>query len=317
MPTSTSSTKRPPAVRLGNLFRPRVLRDLALYLAVMLPIVWTLVAVEQSRFNALAEAGSHRNLRNYAHVFTEEVRATVGVIDLSLVQLRGTWQRDRASFSLVVGEHARHLRHRVPTLVNVLDAQGKLVYTNAGPGHTGVDLSAAAGYRAHLDASDDRFHASRPVISPLTRAWVVQFSRAIRDGQGRLQGVIIAAVSPDYFVRFYENIDLGPSAAVSLVGADGAIIARSTRGGGKHAMGTVLANAPFADHQPVTGSVRRLSQIDGILRYYAWHKIPEYDMAVIVGEAVADAEGRFAQQRAVLTWGGAAVSVVLALVGWA
>lgn len=314
---SSSTVKPSPRTRLANFFRPRVLRDLAIYLAFMLPIVWGMVAVEQSRFAAIAQAGDKRDLRNYAHVFTEEVRATVGIVDLSLVQLRSTWQRDRAGFPQVVGEQARHLRHRVPILVTVLDTKGKLVYTNAGPSHTGLDLSTAAGYQAHLGISDDRIYVSRPVICPLTNAWAVQFSRSIRDAQGRLQGVMMATVSPEYFVRFYDDIDLGRNASVSLMRSDGAVIARSTRGNSSHGMGRVLKHNPHSPSSPMTGSFRRVGQIDGIERFYAYHKIPEYGMVVTVGEAVRDAEERFSRQHEALTWVGVAVSFVLTLLGWA
>ena len=316
MPLSASSPKSSRRARLVSFFRPRVLRDLAIYLAVMLPIVWGLVAVEQSRFAAIAQAGSMRDLRNYAHVFAEEVRATVGIIDLSLIQLRTTWQRDRADFPHTVGEHARYLRHRVPILVTVLDAKGKIAYTNAGPSHGGLDLSSAAGYQAHLGISDDRVYVSRPVMYPLTKALVVQFSRSLRDAQGSLQGVMLVTVSPDYFVRFYDNINLGPNASVSLIRTDGTVIARSTRGG-HYGVGQVLAQNPYSEHSPVTGHFRRVGQIDGIERFYAWHKLPEYGMVVTVGEAVLDAEARFVQQRSVLTWVGAVVSGVLGLLGWA
>lgn len=317
MPSSSSPTKSSSPARLANLFRPRVLRDLVIYLAFMLPIVWGLVAVEQARFASVAKAGSMRDLRNYARVFTEEVRATVGIIDLSLIQLRSTWQRHRAGFPQAVGDNARYLRHRVPAFITVLDAQGKIVYTNVGPSHEGVDMSMAAGYRAHLGISDDRVYVSRPLVCPLTNAWAVQFSRSIRDAQGRLQGVIIAAVAPDYFVRFYEDIDLGPNASVSLIRTDGTVIARSTRGTASHGMGQVLKEHPHSPHSPVTGSFRRIGQLDGIERYYSWHKLPEYGMVVTVGEAVPDAEARFAQQRKALTGVGAVVSCVLLLLGWA
>ncbi len=317
-PTSVpSSTVKPTARRrLANYFRPRVLRDLAIYLALVLPIVWGLVAVEQARFASIAQAGSKRDLRNYARVFTEEVRATVGIVDLSLIQLRSTWQRERAGFPQVVGEQARHLRHRVPIMVTVLDAKGKVAYTNTGPSHLGLDLSMAAGYQAHLGISDDRIYVSRPVICPLTNAWAVQFSRSLRDREGRLQGVIVATVSPDYFVRFYDDIDLGRNASVSLIRSDGAVIARSTRGSSSHGMGQVLKDNPHSPSSPVTGSFRRKGQLDGVERFYAWHKIPEYGLVVTVGEAVLDAEERIAQQRTALTWVGAAVSIVLALLGW-
>lgn len=70
MPTSSSTIKPSWRSRVANLFRPRVLRDLAIYLALMLPVVWGLVAVEQARFASIAQAGSMRDLRNYAHAFT-------------------------------------------------------------------------------------------------------------------------------------------------------------------------------------------------------------------------------------------------------
>ncbi|KFI08595.1 diguanylate cyclase domain-containing protein [Massilia sp. BSC265] len=317
MSTSSPTTKPSLRTRVANLFRPRVLRDLAIYLAFMLPLVWGLVAVEQSRFASIAEAGSMRDLRNYARVFTEEVRATAGIIDLSLIQLRSAWQRDRAGFPQAVGENARYLRNRVPIFITVLDATGKIAYTNAAPAHEGLDLSNMAGYQAHLGISDDRVYVSRPVICPLTNSWTVQFTRSIRDGQGRLQGVMIAGVSPDYFVRFYEDIDLGPHASVSLIRTDGAIIARSTRGSASHGMGQVLKDNPHSPHSPVTGSFRRFGQFDGVERLYAWHKLSDYGMVVTVGEAVQDAQARFAQQRDALTWVGAAVSLVLTLLGWA
>lgn len=317
MPSSISPSTRSPTRRPGDFFRPRVLRDLAIYLACMLPIVWGLVAVEQARFSSLAESSTRRDLRNYARVFTEEVRATVGIVDLSLLQLRSTWLRDCDSFAQTVGEHARHLRHRVPMIVTVVDAAGRLVYTNAGPSHTGRDLSAYAAYYAHLEASDDRFFSGRPVVSPLTHAWVVHFSRAIRDRRGKLQGVIVAAVSPDYFVRFYDDVDLGPSGSVSLITVDGAVIARSTRVDRHRGIGSVLKDNPHTAHSPVTGSFRRVGQIDQIERYYAWHRIPEYGMVVTVGQAVHDAGARFEQQRDVLAGIGGTVSLLLTLLGWA
>lgn len=317
MSTSTSFSPPPPARRPRDFFRPRVLRDLAIYLACMLPIVWALVAVEQARFTSLAEGATKRDLRNYARVFTEEVRATVGIVDLSLLQLRSTWLRDRDSFAPTVGEHARHLRSRVPMIISVVDAAGRLVYTNAGPSYVGRDLSGYAAYRAHLETTDDRFFSGHPALSPLTHAWVVHFSRAIRDRDGRLLGVIVAAVSPDYFVRFYDDIDLGPSGSVSLVTVDGMVVARSTRAERQRSIGSVLKENPYSEHSPVTGSFRRPSQLDHVERYYAWHKIPEYGMVVTVGQAVRDAGARYAQQRDVLAGIGGVVSLVLALLGWA
>ncbi len=315
--TSSSSASTRRSRRPGDFFRPRVLRDLAIYLACMLPIVWGLVAVEQTRFTALAESATRRDLRNYARVCTEEVRATVGIVDLSLLQLRSTWLRDRDGFALTVGEHAHYLRNRVPMVITVVDAAGRLVYTNAGPSHAGRDLSAYAAYRTHLETKEDRFYSGHLVESPLTHAWAIQFSRPIRGKGGRLLGVIVAAVSPDYFVRFYDDIDLGPSGSVSLLSVDGVLLARSTRNDRHRGIGSVLQDNPYSESSLLTGSFRRSSQIDRVDRYFAWNKLPEYGMVVTVGQAVQDAGARYGQQRDVLSGIGGGVSLLLALLGWA
>ncbi|WP_020651822.1 bifunctional diguanylate cyclase/phosphodiesterase [Massilia niastensis] len=305
---------------IRSYFQPRVLRNLGLYLALMLPVVWGLVAVEQARFTALAETGSSNDLSNLSRAFGEEVRASMGMVDLTLVQLRSTWKQHRASFADSVAEHARHLDSRVPMHITVTDAGGRLLYTNGGPAPKGLALGDLAHFRTHVDGEGDRLYVSRPDLCRISKAWAVQFTRPIRDAHGRLLGIIAASVAPDYFARFYDNIDLGPEASIGLVRGDGTLIARSTRVDGSRGnrdMGKVLHNVPFHESSPVSGRFRRPSQVDGIDRYYAWRRLPEYGLTVTVGQSVRDAAARYAQQRAVMAYSGTAVSAVLGVLGWA
>ncbi|MBQ5949386.1 diguanylate cyclase domain-containing protein [Massilia sp. ST3] len=303
---------------LRSYLRGRVLRQLALYLALMLPVVWGLVMLEQKRFAALDEAAARGNRTNLSRAFAEEVRATIGIVDLSLVQLRGTWRRDPEGFAAGVAEHARHLRDRVPMHIVVTDAKGRLLYTNAGAAPPLLPMGDLAAFHAQIAGSGDSLYVSRPSRCRITGAWIVQFTRPIRDAQGRLLGVIGASVAPDYFLRFYDSIDLGPNAAISLVRSDGAIIGRSTRQGGNRDMGRVVPDMPYnAPGAAVSGHFHVLSRLDGIERDHAWRKLPEYGLTVTAAEAVPDAMARNAQQRAMLHWSGVAVSLVLAALGWA
>jgi len=308
-----------PVVALcGSYFRRRVLRQLALYLALMLPVVWGLVAVEQARFDVLAEAGSKNNVQNLSRAFAEEVRATLAVVDLSLVQLRGTWQRDPDGFSQSVAEHARYLRDRVPMRILVTDAAGRLASTGSGPARRGLMLGDLPQFAIHLrQDGGDLLALGGPDPSRLSGAAALQFTRPIRAADGRLSGVIAASVPPSYFLRFYDSIDLGPDTTVSLVREDGTVVARSTRGGGNRDMGRKLPDAPHMHTRAVSGDFRKASRLDGIERFYAWRRLPEYGLVVTVGQAVRDAEARYAQQRVVIYSAGAAVSIVLALLGWA
>ncbi|MDR8085450.1 hypothetical protein, partial [Acinetobacter baumannii] len=74
-------------------------------------------------------------VQNLARAFSEEVKASVGLVDLSLVQLRGTWQRDPADCARGVADHVRHLQ--VPMHISVTDAAENLLYTD-----TEVDVHA-------------------------------------------------------------------------------------------------------------------------------------------------------------------------------
>ena len=317
MPYSTSSN--PFAARFGGYFHRRVLRQFALYLALMLALVWGGVAVEQARFAALAASGGKANVQNLSRAFSEEVKATVALVDLSLIQLRGTWQRDPADFARSVNEHARHLR--VPMHITVTDAEGRLLYTDAAVGGAaapqGLSLGDLRQFAIHREHGGDRLFVSRPERNRLSRQWMVQFTRPIRTPDGGLAGVIAAAVQPEYFLRFYDSIDLGPDAAVSLMRLDATVIARSSRVDGNRHMGTTVPGAPQLLGGGASGAFRKASRLDGIERFYAWHKLPEYGLVVTVGQAVRDAEARFAQQREVMRSAGLVVSLGLAMLGWA
>jgi len=300
---------------LGGYVRPRVLRQLVLYVAVMLLAVWVLVAIEQARFAALAEASGKSNVQNLSRAFSEEVRATVGLVDLSLVQLRGTWQRDPADFTQGVAEHTQHLR--MPIHFTVTDAGGRLLYSNDEAQPRQLAQGALPEFAVHRTQDGDQLYVGRPEKDPVSGQWSIHFTRPIRDAGGRLTGVIAASIPPSYFLRFYDSIDLGPDAAVSLMRLDGTIIARTSRPDGQLFMGVNMAQAPHMLAKGPNGMFRKVSVLDGIDRFFAWHKLPDYGLVVTVGQAVHDAEARFTQQSAMMRNVGVVVSLVLGVLGWA
>ena len=299
----------------GGYVKRRVLRHLVVYLALMLLVVWGLVAVEQARFAELAETGGKSNVQNLSRAFSEEVKATVGLIDLSLVQLRGTWQRDPADFAQGVAEHARHLR--MPIHFTVTDAAGRLLYSNDDSRQPQLAQGALPEFAVHRTQHSDQLYVGRPQKDRVSGQWSIHFTRPIRDAGGRLTGVIAASIPPSYFLRFYDSIDLGPDAAVSLMRLDGTIIARTSRPDGQRFMGVNMAQAPHILAKGPSGMFRKVSSLDGIDRFYAWRKLTDYGLVVTVGQAVHDAEVRFTQQSAVMRNAGVIVSLVLGVLGWA
>jgi diguanylate cyclase (GGDEF)-like protein len=306
------------AADLGGYVRRSVLLRLALLLAVMLPLVWLGASFERTQLEQIAQRESSRDLRNLAHAFSEEVNATIGTIDMSLLNLRTHWEHNRAQFPEMVERLNRELHGRVILAISITDAHGRVVYASA-PAPQGMDLSDRDYVRYHMDGHGDSLFVSRPVVGRVSGQWRVQFSRPVIDAQGHLEGVISASVSPSYFKRFYSEIDLGPGTSISLVRRDGTVITRTSRLPYGDAMGKVLAGAPYQGvraNGATDGIFRRASRVDGIDRYYAWRDLPDYPLLVTVGQAVTDVNARYGRQEAMLMHAAAVVSVLVALVGW-
>jgi len=300
----------------GAWFRPTVLRRLAVFIAVCLPLVWLFIGLEQVRLREIAERESSRDLQNLTRAFSEEVKATISTIDLSLIQLRLDWRRNPADFEETVRELNHHLEDNALLQVAVVDTRGVVVFASGGLKRH-VDLSDREHIQVQLNARDDRLFISRPVLGRLTGAWTVQLTRPLRDAQGRPAGAIMASVAPAYFSRFYSSIDLGPDASIALVRLDGTVIARTTNAGGNRDMGKVLKGHPYQPDSPLTGQFRRVGQLDGVDRYYAWRSLPGYGVMVTVGQSVPDSLARYARQEEILTYTGLAASLALVLLGWA
>lgn len=295
----------------------RVLLRLAVFLVVALPLTWLLIHRAHVELRNTAHEESNRNVQNLSHAFAEEVRSTVTSIDLSLSQLRLSWLRNPAEFGAIVAEMNTHLQGQLLVNVVVTDERGMAVFASAGKLAGPVDLSDREYVRAALNGKGrDDLAIGQPRKGRVTGTWTVQFSRPILRADGSLAGVIVAGVAPSYFSRFYDSIDLGTDASISLVRSNGIVVARTTRNQAVQDSGRVLTGAPYAPGSGPFGSFHRVSRLDGIERYYGWRTLPEYGLVVTVGQAVKDAQARYAVQRRLLAGIGGAVSLLLVLGGW-
>jgi diguanylate cyclase (GGDEF)-like protein len=307
-----------PSLRLGAYVRARVLRRLALFLVLVLPLVWLFVAHERAQLGNVAREESNRNVKNLAHAFAEEVRSSVVTIDLSLSQLRLSWLRNPDHFDAIVTELNSHLHGQMHINFIVTDPQGEMLYSNVPGAPKQINFGDRDHVRAHLkDKAEDHLFIGKPLRGRLSGRQSVQFSRPIFDAQGRLAGVIIAGIAPEYFSRFYNTMDLGANASIALVRSGGLVIARTTQDLTMRDSGKLLTGFPYEPGSGTGGTYLRVSRLDGVERNYGWRALTEYGLVVTVGQSVVDANARYSQQKQLLTYIGLGVSLLLALAGWA
>ena len=300
----------------GAYFRPWVLLRAALFMLACIAAVGTGVTLEHSKLRSIAKTETNRDLSNLARAFSEEVGATVSTVDVSLIALRGHWQRDRASFASTVEQLNQQMRRKVFFQVGVTDRDGVVRFISGSPAPPGIDLSDREHIRTHLQGDgQDRLFISAPVIGRASGQWSVQLTRPVYDAAGQVDGVIIASVAPAYFARFYSTIDLGPGSSIALVGS-GVVLARSSGRNPNVQVGARLTGYPYDPNAERAGLFRRASRIDGVDRYYAWHKLDDYGLIVTVGLATADAHARYENRQRFANMMGIGVLLALSMLGW-
>ena len=161
-------------------------------------------------------------------------------------------------------------RFNMPTSIvqiAVTDKNGMLVASNlAQPGPQKVDLSDREHVRVHMTGGlGEQLFISKPVFGRVSKAWTVQFTRPLKDLQGRFAGVVVASYSIADFINFYKQLRIEDNMLIALVGFDGIVRARAA---GVTSFGDdVNRSASFqtALNQPGT-PYAEFSVLDGIKR---------------------------------------------------
>ena len=244
------------------------------------------------------------------------MKSSISSIDLTLVELRDEWQGGYNDFSQVVSRRQAFLEKDIGFQVAIVNAAGNLVFSSVRSPAMTMNFADREHFRVHRGlAFGDRLFISKPVLGRVSKRWSIQFTRPLIDASGNFSGVIVLSVSPNYFGRFYNTIDLGKDGSITLARAGGEILAQSPDS--ENAMGKVLADAPFLQPgQAEYGQDEGRSSIDGIERLSSWRLLPKEELVVVVGQSLDTILASYRQQRLAYFSIGAAISVLLAAIGY-
>jgi len=276
--------------------------------------MWTGTAIFLGQLKgSIAEDAAVRR-QNLARSLSEHQASSVRAIDLSLVFLRDLLRQDPRGFGEAVARHEDILHKEKVIQVAVVDAQGDLVYSRM-PQPAGLNFRDRGYFVAHRDSGRDALVISEPVFGRVTRRWAIQFSRPIRDEQGRFAGLIVMAVPPPLLEAVYHDIELGADGVITLIRDDGQILARSADF--EKVVASPLAAWPaIARRMPEAGEFVD-GGVDGVERYFSYRKLEDYGLAVLVGQRVGTVMAPFVKQRNYVLAMVAAATLFLFAVGFA
>lgn len=304
-----------------RIVKPPVLSRLPLpaqfgiFLICTLSLLWGLITFDLHRMQEQILANNALRIQNLVRAFAEEVKSSVNSIDLTLIDLRDRWQSGMPDFAETVRRRQAYLEQDVGFQVAIIDAKGKLVFSSTDPQAEKVDLSDREHFLVHRDHPEDQLFISKPVLGRVSHRWSIQFTRPLSDDAGRFAGVIVLSVSPDFFSRFYQTIDLGEGSLITLVHASGEILARSPHP--ELGIGRSLNAVPFRrDTASGSGLYEMRSELDGIERLFGWRRLPKGNLVVLMGLSLDTIFESYHRQQRAYALAGAGISLLLGVIGY-
>ncbi|NMG31610.1 PAS domain S-box protein [Aromatoleum evansii] len=280
----------------------------AAILAAAALIVWNHYEIEV--------AATEREIVALSHALAEQTAHALGSADLILLGARERLARDRPS-GYLTDERALHtLLHAriagVPQVraLSLIDAGGLIKATSRAYPITPTFVGDRDHFLFLRNTPDDVPHVGTTLRSRIDGSGLLPLSRLLRSGAGGFEGVITAAIDPNYFAELYRTLDLGPGRTISLFLRDGTLVARTL--GGVAEPGDVYLNAALlsalgeAAESDATPRLVRTS--DQFMAYAAVHGYP---LVVAVTAATDTALGGWRTTTAQMMWGAAAMIVVL------
>jgi diguanylate cyclase (GGDEF)-like protein len=242
-------------------------RSSAIFGVAIIAMIWVGIIVKYSEDVQGDQREAERTNYNFAIVFEENVLRSIGEIDKALLYLRRSIEtrKGSADFNAIVS--TTDVLSEIIVQVAIIDADGIMRASNVGPQPApATDLSDREHFRVHLNSATDELFISKPVIGRISGKWSVQFSRRFSNADGTFAGVVVASLDPEHLTIFYNKIDFGSSASISLIGIDGVV-----RSSGGSAIGFALGqnltqtklfaqmrariNSTFEDVDPSNGEV--------------------------------------------------------------
>jgi signal transduction histidine kinase len=253
-------------------------------------IIWTFINFRLDEDKGLMLNQPISNLKNIAISFKEHSQTTIRNSDEALRIVKFHYEQKGASDFKLLNEYFDQnvIDVNFFNQVGIINAEGVYEFSNLKT-HKKVDLSDREHFKIHKDIYPYGLYLSKPVLGRVSQKWSIQLTKRLNKPNGDLLGVAVVSFDPNYFIDFHKKIDLGPEGFTSLVGADGFV--RTLRVGN---ISKIDGSVPKINLPPIVGQMTSGIFVSDDLfdhskRIYAFEKIPDQPLYVIVGMLEKDA----------------------------
>jgi hypothetical protein len=278
----------------NKIARPeRLTLILVLATALIIAALGTMIAIIASNLREDALHNTEISLTRHGLTLAGQAERSLQSIDLILSNIsdhlttQGVF--DSASYEAAMnGEDSfKFLQGKIAGLpqleaITMINAQGKLINFSRYWPIPDVNISDRDYFNALRDTPNLFTYIGKPVQNRGTGTWNIYIARRVNGLKGEFAGLILAAMSLQYFEDFYRSVSLGEGSTVSLVRDDGTLLARYPR---NREVGEVLVNSISLFNNSTTRVVRELSSIDHNVRIKVTHKLAGVPLLILTSQS--------------------------------
>jgi len=281
-------------VKISQLAQKRPRPRLALFVGAVL-LSGTILLSNEITLSGLREntlRAVEANLTSQSIVLAEEADRSFKVLDLSLSvvsnHFAGLAINDSDALQSKLANHAMHqwLKERSGGMahvdaITVISAQGKLINFSRYWPIPNVDVTDRDYFQAlKADATLDTF-ISKPVHNRGTGTATIYLARRLNTPDGDFMGLVLGAVSLQYFEGFFKTISLVEGSAVALFRQDGMLLARYPR---SSEVGKIEPSVAAVTRTRMAKVARNKSPFDGQLRVVSARPLANYPLRIAISQ---------------------------------
>ncbi|WP_196232432.1 EAL domain-containing protein [Bradyrhizobium japonicum] len=290
----------------------------------MIGLIWAgVVFLSNAEHERAYEAGLRQG-SSLTRVFEAYILQVIKGTDSALLAMRDSYEHDPRSFNLMHWVDRAKLQSGLISRFVVIGRDGMMEMSSLAPNGPPIDLRDSDHFHYLAGAKTDELFISPPALGRVSGKTTVRLARKLRAPDGSFNGVIFASLDISQIEKFYNSIDVGHSGTIALVGFDGIIRARSSRGHDAEGLtGRSITGARIFKlyRQSPAGSYWTSPDIavrmDGVPRLISYRAVEGLPLIVIVGLARQDILGpaaiKISQYRQV---GLALTAFVLVVIGF-
>ena len=256
----------------------------------LIAITWFGTFAVTTSQRAEANARLAADAASQALMFRDQVRRDLTEVSQTLLVLGRAWETDPARFHLLPWRDQIAALHAISPEIFITDDQG-VIRDDTLPESVGRNVARSGYFRTLTEqVFDDGKMYIGPSTAGLSGTWHMNMARPLHRADGSFAGVIVASMRVEALTSFYRVANIGTHGIVAVVTLDKGIV-RGAAGAEPLNPGTSIADTDMftALRSDPDGVWTGGSAFDGIERLYAFRRVPDTDLAVIVGIGKAEA----------------------------